>query len=187
MGPVRCRGSTGFGRNDLACDLSTDVGVEAVAGQQRVRAGAAPPRVGDARQRTTVPLEQPPSGVDVRLDSLALLAGSPSHQQFVDHCSVDPLLEELLAEDALPSWACAVTRRNPGLGEGSVVEDPELDESLDGALDEFAPIACADKPTANFGRRARPRLEEARRRVEDDLRILNRGLPFALLRWRAPL
>ena len=100
----------------------------------------------------------------------------------VDRGAVDALHAKLLADRPLPARSCPVARLYPGPGECLVVEDPELQQPVDGTVHEVRPVARAAEPASDLGHRALARLEEARRGIEDDLRIVDRCSPLAPLR-----
>ena len=76
-GPGRCPASTAFWRglrvvevHDPSCDLPAHVGIEAVSGQQRIRACPTLPRIGHACQGSSVAFEEALGGVAVRLGAV---------------------------------------------------------------------------------------------------------------------
>ena len=180
-GRRRCRRSTAFGRDNLGGNLSTDVGVEAVAGQQGVGAGPTLAGIGDTRQRSLVAFEQPARGMDIRLGGLAFIAGSPFLEKLIDQRAIDALLHELLAQDALTARTRAIARRDPPLGKRPVVEHAELEQSLDGAFDQGRSVTRPRQPAPNLHDGPRPRLEEPRCGGQNDVRVIDGGPPFAPL------
>jgi hypothetical protein len=168
-----CRRSTAFGRDHLGGNLSTDLGVEAVSGEQGVCSGAALAGIGDARERSSTALEEPARRLEIRFGNLAFRPRSPFLEQLVDDGSVDALLMELLAEDSLPPRTRPITRRDPCLGEGPVVEHPELEQALDGAIDEGRPVPRARQPAAHLHDGPWARLEKPGCGSKDGIRIVD--------------
>jgi hypothetical protein len=61
-----------------------------------------------------------------------------------------------------------VARLDPGASERLVVEDAEVGQALDRAMDEFCGVARSHEMSARLVDRSRPSLEIACRRLEDD-------------------
>ncbi len=154
-GPGRCPASTAFWRSlrvaelhEPRCDLAADVGIEAVPSQQRIRPRPTLARVGDACQGSSVAFEEALGGVAVRLGTFR--AASVLEDR-IDRGAVDALHPELLADRPLPARPCPIARLHPGPRECLVVEDPELQQPIDGTVHEIVPVARAAEPASNLG------------------------------------
>jgi hypothetical protein len=96
----------------------------------------------------------------------------------VDRRPIHALDPQLVADRPLATRPGTVARLDPGSGKRFVVEDAELDHPLDGGLDEVRPVAGERQATPDLVDRPRSRLEESRRRLEHDHRVVDRSLPL---------
>ena len=104
---------------------------------------------------------------------------SPSTRSIVGRST--PLSPSSLADGPFAARPGTVARFDPAPGERLVVEHPELEQSLDRAVDELGPIARPGQASPHLGHRPRPWLEEACGRLEDDRRVVDRRSPLAAL------
>jgi len=107
--------------------------------------------------------------------------GSSVGEDGVHHPAFDPLSAQLVAERSGAARMGAVPRLHPGAGERIVIEDAQLDQTLDDAIDELGAVAHVEEPPANLVDGSRPGLEEARRGREDHGWIVHGrpdGAPF---------
>jgi hypothetical protein len=155
--------------------------IEAVAGQQGICPLAPLPWVGDSCQRRCVSLNQCLGGGHVGIIGSTWIGATRLHRA-VDGRPIDALDLELAPERPLAARAGSIPRLDPRLRECDVVEDAEPKELLDCALDELGAIAGLREPPPHLGDRPLPHLEEAERRCQHDLRIVDLGVPGAFLR-----
>ena len=122
--------------------------------------------------------------VDARLTGFDVGGVPTRFEGSGDDVRLKTLAPELEPQRPLAARPHPVPRLQPGLGERLVVEDAEPGQLLDGAVDELRAIARSRQPPANLVGRALTRLEEAQRRLENDRRFLDFGVPRAALRRR---
>ena len=186
-GPGRCPASTAFWRSlrvaevhEPRCDLPADVGIEAVPGQQRIRPRPTLARVGDACQGSAVAFEEALGGVAVRLGTvrargarrgpMSIVARSMPFTRSSSRIARSPR-GRARSRDSTHARANASSSRIPSSSSRSMAPSTRS-----------VPVARAAEPASNLGHRALARLEEARRGIEDDLGIVDRPPPLALLR-----
>ena len=183
--PDRCTRSPDFrlrlriGEGDPCGDLTACLGVEAVSGEERVRPVPPPARIGDPLEGARVAVEQSTGGRHVRVGGLALLARPARLEQLIDQLPVHPLLEHLLSERTLAARSGPVTRPDPRFPERPVVEHPQLDQTLDGAVDQLASVAGRRQPPPHLGHGPGASLEKPGRGLEDDLGIVDGAATLA--------
>ena len=170
------------GTNICGCGRAAGLRVEAVAGEQRVRPAATAARVRLPGEGALVTGEKPlgcrqvDTAIGCSIAHVATLV-----EELVDDGPIDALQRQLAAQGDLTAGPRPIPGLDPGPGEGRVVEHPELGQPLDRSRDEIRPVAGLAQPTADLDDRSWPDLEEARGRLENDRRIIDRGAPLATL------
>lgn len=175
--------------------LATDLGVEAITGEQLVRTLAPPARVSDpieaapmARQQAfrrdpirPVPRLAPLAAVFVATigDGFATLG-----EDEINRGAIDALERELGPDRALPTWPGAVPRLEPGPSEGFVIEHAELEHPFDRTVYEDRSIPGSGEAPADLGHGPRARLQESSGGRQNGLWVLDRRPSFAPLRER---
>lgn len=188
---------------DAPGDLGGEVGLEAGSNEELVGPGPAAAKVGDPAEGGSSSGQEPPGGLGVgdapggrdgtragasvrspvserlfvgrggRLGRLHLPFGEDPR----DRRRIDAEPAELAAEGDLAPWPGPIPGRDPGPGEGQVVEVAEVDEAGDGGLDEEGREAGLEETAADFGDRPGAGLEVTGGRVEDGA-DLGQGGPF---------
>lgn len=183
-------------REQRRCDLTTDVRIEPVPGEQGVCALPPLTWIGDPGQRSGVPGEQPIGGEAIRagaaITRLAIAASRRCRvlptlgEDVIGDGPVDALAAQLVTDRALAARVRAIAGLHPGARERVVIEHPQFGQALDRPVDEVGAIAGRRETTADFGHRTRPDLQEPCRRLKDDGRIVDRRVAFATLRVADP-
>src|SRR4051794_1535379 len=157
---------------DQGGDRAADIGIEAVASEQRVRALAALTGVSHAREAPDVTCEEALGCRLIRADSVLGILDARSGsfaallEDEVHGRSVDALQAELLADRALAPRPRSVAGLDPRPGERLIVEEAELQEPCDRVFDERGRVARRRQAPADFGDRPRADLEEPGGSVE---------------------
>ena len=128
-------------------------------------------------------MDQGLGGGHVGIVGATRLRATPLHG-FIDDPAIDALDLQLAPERPLAAWAGSIPGLNPGLGERRVIEDAKPDQPLDRAVDELRSITGLREAPPHLGDRTLPNLEEAQRRRQDDLRIIDLRMPSALVSER---
>ena len=152
-------------------------------GKQRVRPLPPLPWIGDASQRRCVSMHQGLGGGQVGIVGAPRPRATRLHRS-VDDRAIDALDLQLAPERALAAGAGSVPRLDPRLRERRVVEDAKPEQPVDRTIDELGSIAGLRQAPPHLGDRALPNLEEAQRRRQDDLGIVDLGMPGAFVRKR---
>lgn len=126
--------------------------IESVTREKSVGPLASSPRIRHASQRPDVALHQPAGSLGVG-DGHAVGAccSVPFIEDRGDRRAIDPPYRQLLPERPLPAWVGAIPGFDPGAREGLVIEDGEVEEPADRALDEVLPVARAQEAAADLG------------------------------------
>ena len=154
-----------------------------MASQQSIGTLAPLPGIGDPGQRRGVALNERLRRADVRVIGAPWLRAASLHR-FVDDRPVDALDLELAPEGSLASRAGSVPRLNPRLRERRIVEYAKPEQLLNRALDKLGSIAGLRQAPPHLGNGSLAHLEEAQRRRQDDLGIVDLGMPGAFVRKR---
>jgi len=128
-------------------------------------------------------LEQPLRSGDIGIGVAAWLRPARDHG-VINQRAVDPLQRQLAPKRALAPWPRPVARLHPGGREGFVIENAQLHESIDRATDQVFPVARCRKAPTHLGDGSLARLEKPQRRLEDEVRIVDRRSPRATVRKR---